>query len=472
MSTRVVAAVDIGASGGRVMTGTLSRDEMRLDQVHRFEHAAAVGPDGHLRWDLDLLGAQMEVGLARIVRRTPEVESVGIDTWAVDYALLDERGVVVDGPIAYRDQRTEPEIDKVHALVPPAEMYAVNGLQHLPFTTIYQLAADRSSDRWQGVAHALLLPDALAHRLTGRLATEVTNASTTGLLDVHTSTWCGSLMERLGVPVGLFPDLEAPGATRGPLAAAASDRLGTTSLLVTTVGSHDTASAVVGVPAADEDFAYVSCGTWSLVGMELDRPVLTDDARLANFTNELGVDGRVRFLRNVGGLWLLDECRRTWAEQDRRLPLDRLLADAAALAAGGPTIDVDSPDLIAPGDMPRRLVAAVDRAGGHLADDPARITRCVLDSLAGAYASTVRTAEELTGRRAKVIHLVGGGSRNALLCSLTATATGLPVLAGPAEATAWGNVLVQARAIGAVVGSLESLRARLAASVALRRYEP
>jgi rhamnulokinase len=473
MSTRVVAAVDIGASGGRVMTGSLSHDELQLAEVHRFDHAAAVGPDGHLRWDLDRLGEQMEVGLARVVRRTPEVESVGIDTWAVDYALFDERGAVVDGPISYRDGRTEPEIDRVHELVPPDELYAMNGLQHLPFTTIYQLAADRSTNRWHGAAHALLLPDALAHRLTGQLATEVTNASTTGLLDVRTSTWCEPLMDRLGVPVGLFPDLQMPGTTRGPLDPAAADRIGcTTPLLVTNVGSHDTASAVVGVPATADEFAYVSCGTWSLVGMELDRPVLSEDARLANFTNELGVDGRVRFLRNVGGLWLLEECRRTWADEGLRLPLDDLLVRAAAVPAGGPTVDVDSPDFIAPGDMPRRLVAAVEAAGQHLDDDPARITRCVLDSLAIAYAATVRRAEELTGRVVRVIHLVGGGSRNELLCELTAAAAGLPVLAGPAEATAWGNLLVQARAIGALDGSLDSLRARLAASVSLRRYEP
>lgn len=473
MSTRVVAAVDIGASGGRVMAGLFSADELRLHEVHRFDHAATLGADDHLRWDLDRLGDQMELGLAQLLRSTPDVESVGIDTWAVDYALLDERGVVVDGPIAYRDRRTEAEVDRVHELVAPAELYALNGLQHLPFTTIYQLAADRSADRWVGAAHAVLLPDVLAHRLTGRLATEATNASTTGLLDVRTSTWSEPLMERLGVPHGLFPDLEPPGTTRGPLAPPAAVRLGAdTSLLVTTVGSHDTASAVVGVPATGDDFAYISCGTWSLVGVELDRPVLTDDARRANFTNELGVDGRVRFLRNVGGLWLLEECRRTWAADGRRLELEQLLAAAATIPTGGPTVDVDSPDLLAPGDMPRRLVAAVDDAGGHLDDDPIRVTRCILDSLASAYATTVRRAEELTGRPVRVIHMVGGGSRNDLLCNLTATAAGLPVLAGPAEATAWGNVLVQGRAIGAIEGSLESLRARLASSVPLRRYEP
>jgi rhamnulokinase len=432
----VHAAVDLGASGGRVMAGVVDGDSVRLDEVHRFPNGC-VERDGHLRWDVRALFAEVEAGLAKV----PEADTIGIDTWGVDYGLLDEDGGLLADPVAHRDDRTVSAVERVHEVVPPEELFAANGLQHLPFTTIYQLAAD---DLLGDAAHALLIPDLLAHRLTGELATEVTNASTTGLLDVHTRTWSTGLFERLGLP-NLFPPLQDPGERRGGK--------------VVTVGSHDTASAVVGVPATTERFAYVCCGTWSLVGVELGAPVVTDAARAANFTNEAGVDGRTRFLRNVGGLWLLQECLRTWGRDD----LTALLAESATLPRG-PVIDVDDPAFIPPGGMPDRIAAA---AGRPL--DPVETTRCIVDSLAEAYARTIHQAAALSGTEVDVIHVVGGGAQNDLLCRLTAEAAGLPVLAGPVEATALGNVLVQARRPDE---SLESLRARLAGATHLRRYDP
>ena len=450
MSAPTFVAVDIGASGGRVMAGTVGPGRVELAPVHRFANGAAER-DGHLRWDLTALHHEVLAG----VRLVPDAVSIGIDTWGVDYGLLDARGALIEEPIAYRDDRTAKAVDEVHAVVGAAELFATSGLQFLPFTTVYQLAAEQQGPRWADAAHAVLLPDLLAYWLTGSLRTEVTNASTTGLLDVHTRRWAGDLFARLELPTDLFPPLEAPGEVRGRTADGTR---------VTTVASHDTASAVVAVPAETEHVAYVASGTWSLVGLELAAPVLSDAARAANFTNEAGVDGRTRFLRNVGGLWLLQECLREWGSHH----LPSLLAAAAALPAGGPVVDVDLPVFLPPGRMPERIATAA----GHGEMDPAQTTRCIVDSLAAAYAATVDQAAALAGTRVDVIHVVGGGSQNELLCRLTANAAGRPVIAGPVEATALGNVLVQARACGAAPAALDDLRALVAASIPLRRYEP
>ena len=430
------------------MAGVVEDERVELHSVHRFPNGV-VERDGHLRWDMTALVDEVRLGLGRL----PEAESIGIATWAVDYGLLDDRGNLLAEPIAYRDDRTAKVIDGVHERISAAELFAINGLQFLPFNTIYQLVAEQRHGLLDRAAHAVLLPDLVAYWLTGQLRSELTNASTTGLLDVRRLEWSGVIRERLAFPRDLLPPIELPGETRGLTA----DRTA-----VTTVGSHDTASAVVGVPATADDFAYIASGTWSLVGLELPAPVLTAEAQQANFTNEIGVDGRTRFLRNVGGLWLLQECMREWGRDD----VDYLI-DAAAQLRPGPMIDVDDPAFIPPGEMPSRIA---DAAGRPMS--PEETTRCILDSLANAYARTVDDATRLSGRTVEVIHVVGGGSQNELLCQLTANAAGRPVLAGPVEATALGNILVQARAFGAMPASLEAMRERVAASLSLRRYEP
>lgn len=451
MADCVLAAVDLGASGGRVMAGTVHGDgRIELEARHRFPNGV-VERDGHLRWDVGRLLDEVQAGLALV----PEAASIGIDTWAVDYGLLDADGELLDDPIAYRDDRTAGVIDDVHRRIPPDELFAVNGLQFLPFNTIYQLAAEQRAPRWGRAVHLLLVPDLLAYWLTGELGTELTNASTTGLLDARSHQWSAELLDRMGIPPSMLPALRSPGERRGTTADGTP---------VVTVGSHDTASAVVGVPATTERFAYIASGTWSLVGLELDQPVLTEAARAANFTNEAGVDGRTRFLRNVGGLWLLQECLREWHRDD----LDALLAGAAAVPAGGPRVDVDDPAFIAPGDMPERIATAAGRDDL----DPAQTVRCILDSLAEGYARTLDDASRVAGREVDVVHVVGGGAQNALLCQLTADATGRPVLAGPVEATALGNVVVQARAAGVLPAGLDDIRAEIAATTPLRRYDP
>jgi rhamnulokinase len=408
-----------------------------------------------------------------LAREFPETESVGIDTWAVDYALLDAHGQVMGEPVSYRDGRTGPAVDRVHELVSPEELYAVNGLQFLPFTTLYQLEAEKAAGLWDSAAHVVLLPDLLAYRLTGVLRTETTNASTTGLLDARTGTWSRELLARLNIPLGLLPPLVSPGDVIGPLTSAAAEHIGLRpGTLVTAVGSHDTASAVVAVPATTSRFAYVSSGTWSLAGLELDAPVITPSSRAANFTNEGGVDGRTRFLRNVGGLWLLQESMRAWAEAGEHHELGPLLADAESMEAGGPLIDVEDEAFIPPGEMPDRIAAAVARNGDRVPSSRAATVRCILDSLATAYARTVRQAGTVSGEEVEVIHVVGGGSQNRLLCQLTADLSQLPVTSGPIEATALGNILIQARTHGAAPASLEEIRANLAATQDLRPLRP
>jgi rhamnulokinase len=318
-----------------------------------------------------------------------------------------------------------------------------------------------------------LIPDLVGVRLSGVRVSEVTNASTTGLLDVHRRTWDQELIASLDLPAAIFAPMGAPGEVVGPLLKRVRDDTGTlASTLLTLVGSHDTASAVVGVPAGGESFGYIACGTWSLVGVELDRPVLTEASREANFTNEGGVDGRIRYLRNVMGLWLLQESLRTWELEGRPEQLTGLLIGAGELPTGGPVIDPDHPVFLPPGNMPERITAACLRTNQPPPQTNVALVRCILDSLAAAYGRTVRDAARLSGRSVGVVHLVGGGARNSLLCQLTADACELPVLAGPVEATAIGNVLVQARAHGLIAGDLETLRALVRSTQDIRRYEP
>jgi rhamnulokinase len=431
--------------------------------VHRFRNGAVRLPDG-LYWDVLGLYTDVLTGL-RAAARAERLTGLAIDSWAVDYGLLDARGTLQGNPRHYRDPRTDAVIDDVHAKLDPARLYGVTGLQFLPFNTLYQLAAEPALDG----RRALLVPDLLGYWLTGRQVAEETNASTTGLLDARTGGWSTPLLEALGLPPGLLPDVIAAGEVLAPLTAEVGAEIGVDyALPVTTVGSHDTASAVVGVPAETERFGYISCGTWGLVGVELDAPVLTEDSRKANFTNERGVDGTIRYLRNVMGLWLLSESMRTWDLRGRGVELGDLLLAAAALPAGGPRIDPDDPVFLPPGDMPERIT----RAAGLRDPDPEVVVRCILDSLAVAFAEAMADAERLSGRPVEVVHLVGGGSQNALLCQLTADAVGRPVVAGPVEATALGNVLVQARTHGVLSGDLAALRGRVRAASRLHRYEP
>ena len=453
------AAVDLGASSGRVMVGRVEPGSLSLTPAHRFANQP-LRASGTLHWNIMSLFQGVLDGL----RAAGPVRSIGIDSWAVDYGLIDATGALLGNPVHYRDSRTDGIPAEVASKIGEHRLYAVTGLQRQPFNTLYQLVAAADTPILRAASQMLLIPDLLAYWLTGEVGAELTNASTTQFLEVHRREWALPLLAELGVRSDILPPLRAPGSVIGPVL---PDIL-PTSPEVIAVGSHDTASAVVGVPAGSADFAYISCGTWSLVGVELDAPVLTEASRLANFTNEGGVDGTIRYLRNVMGLWPLQESMRNWRLTD----VTALLREAAAEPAFAAVINLDDPVFLPPGNMPARIADACRATGQPVPATPAGITRCILDSLAVAHRRAIREVQELSGRHVDAVHIVGGGARNELLCQLTADACDLPVLAGPVEATALGNVLVQARAAGTVGGDLAALRGLLRETQQIVRYEP
>jgi rhamnulokinase len=471
-SPTAVAAVDLGASGGRVMLGVIGRrEQLELHELHRFPNVP-VRVLGTLHWDILSLFRGVLDGVCAAAGPA-DVASLAIDAWGVDYGLLDEGGALLGNPVHYRDTRTEGVAGQVLGQVPASELYAITGIQQLPLNTIFQLAAAAGTPQLAAARTLLMIPDLLAFWLTGQAGAEVTNASTTQLYDVRAQAWATSLMTRVGIPPGIFPPLRRPGDTIGDLLPGITAEAGLAAPVpVLAVGSHDTASAVVGVPARGADFAYVSCGTWSLVGMELPGPLLTEASCRANFTNETGIDGTIRYLRNVMGLWLLQESVRTWSARGMAADIGTLLAAAAKVPALRAVVNPDDPDFLTPGDMPGRIAHACHRTGQDPPADPGATVRCILDSLALAYRRTIAEVQELSGRHVDTVHVVGGGARNSLLCQLTADACGLPVVAGPVEAAALGNVLVQARALGAGPDDLGGMRELLRRTQNLHRFEP
>jgi rhamnulokinase len=453
------AAVDLGASSGRVLTGALADGRIVLREEARFANRPVRLPSG-LHWNLMGLFAQALDAL----RAAGPLDGVAVDTWGVDYGLLDADGRLLGLPYHYRDGRSEPMVARAFARVPSAAQYAVTGIQTMPINTVFQLLADEGSAALDAAARLAMVPDLLALWLSGELANERTNASTTGLLDAHTGAWAHDLIDGLGLPRGLFTDLVDPG-TRLGTALAAHD-LGP--LPVYTAPSHDTASAFAAAPIAGEGCAILSSGTWSLLGLELPAPVLTDTAHGFNLTNERGVDGTTRLLKNVMGLWLEQECARAWGTADHAA----LFAAAAEQpAVGAPLFDPDDPAFLPPGDMPARIAAACAAAGQTPPSGPGETLRAIVESLACKYRLVLDHLAQASGREITKIHVIGGGARVDLLCRRTADLTGREVCAGPVEATAMGNLLVQARAAGEL-SSLDDLRAVALNSSDCVTYEP
>ena len=453
------------------MLGHLGPDQLSVEAVHRFPNDSVRIPDG-LHWNILELYRNILIGLRKAAEAQPDLAGIGICSWAVDYGLV-SGDRLINNPFHYRDERTARGVELVHKIADHATLYAANGLQFQPFNSIYQLAVDHEAGIIDETARMLMLPDLLGFWLTGNQVAERTNASTTGLLDIASGAWNATLIDKVSLPRTLFPSLVDPGSRVGSLREdVAADMGGSTSLDVIAVGSHDTASAVVGVPMTEPGAAYVSSGTWSLVGVELDSPVLTEESREANFTNEGGVDGKIRYLRNVMGMWLLSESIRVWKREGQSVELTTLLDQAAAITAPVPIFDANHPSLLPPGDLPKRIAALCAAAGAPVPDSPAAFTRSILESLAEAYATALDDAERLSGSKINTVHIVGGGSQNALLCQLTANRTGRRVLAGPVEATAVGNVLIQGRAAGLIEGELPELRALIARTFPPAEYQP
>jgi len=457
------AAIDLGAESGRVVRGRFDGETVSLEVVHRFENRPVRLPDG-LRWNLLDLFTEALDGLRRAAADT-DLRGVGVDAWGVDYALLDGERRVLGLPFHYRDGRTEGMVARAHERVPAADLYDVTGIQTMPINTVFQLLADEGSAALDAAEHLALVPDLFALWLTGELRNEATAASTTGLLDARTGGWARELVDRLGLPAAPFAgETTEPGTTIGPVL---EHHEGVGGAPVHTVAGHDTASAFAAVPLRDgENAAILSSGTWSLLGLELDGPVLDERAHAYNLTNERGVEGTIRLLRNVMGLWLVQECRREWGAG-----YDAIFAAADEASEDVPLFDPDADGFLAPGGMPGRIAQACRDAGQEPPSDRGEIVRSVLTSLACKYRLVLERLERVTGRDVDVVHVIGGGAQAELLCRLTADVLGRRVLAGPVEATALGNVLVQARAAGEL-GSLADVRAAAAASADPTAYEP
>jgi len=463
--------VDCGASSGRVLLGSLSADNrLEVRDIRRFPNQM-VHMEGGLHWEFDRLIGEVRAGIDDAFREGCTAQSLAVDTWGVDYVLYGADGRPLKQPFAYRNARTEGMMEKVFAEVISAEeIYAITGIQFLPFNTVYQLAAEVAAggENLRKAQNLILMPDAFTYELCGQVIAEATMASTTQLIDARTRKWSDEIIDRIGVPRRLFPDITEPGTIVGKYRPQAADA----DLDVVACGGHDTASAVAAVPATgDVPWAYVSSGTWALVGVETREPLLTDEACQIGVTNEGGVDATYRLLKNVTGLWILQECMRLWEERGQGLTIQQVCAAAAEAPEDGPLVDPDDPAFTAPEDMTAEIVRFCKRTGQTPPDSAATFARCVFESLALKTAYTLDRVSGLAGVRPEVIHMVGGGSRNEMLCRMTAEAAGMPVVAGPSEATAIGNLLVQAMA-GGRIGSLDELRSVVRNSVDLVRYEP
>jgi rhamnulokinase len=474
--TSLFAAIDLGASSGRIIAGFVDAESVRLHEIHRFPNGPIEKPNG-LYWDFDEIKSQIAKGLKKLgefaATEDAVVVSLAVDSWAVDYGLLDSAGNIIDGVRHYRDERNALGVASVEKTIPPEELYAENGLQFLPFNTIYQLAAEQLQAPEQ-VARArqlLMVPDLINHWLTGVSRTERTNASSTGLLDLESHEWNMPLITRLGLKTEIFTKLSNAGDSLGRLKQEFVTNKYLAETVVIAAPSHDTAAAVAGTPLASQSTAYLSSGTWSLIGLELDNPNSSTAARKSNFTNELGVENRTRFLKNLSGLWLLEQSMVEFRKIEPNLDLQALLAEAAFVQSDA-RIKVTEPEFSSPGDIPAKIQTACSRLGLKVPNSPAEIVRCVLDSLADAYSDAIGTLGQVSGIEITGIHIVGGGSQNELLAQLTADATGLPVVTGPVEATAIGNLMTQASAHGAISKGLEAQRNLIRRSFSQKTFNP
>jgi sugar (pentulose or hexulose) kinase len=466
-------AFDLGASSGRAMLGTVEDGKISLQEVHRFENGA-VDVDGGLYWNLLGLFAELKRGLAKALATGVELDGVAVDTWGVDFALLDAQGKFAGFPRHYRDPRTTDILPWAFARVPRERFYERTGIQFMNLNTIFQLAAMvRDGDPQLLIGKTLLfMPNALTYLLSGHIGAEYTIATTSQAYDPHAGDWAWDIIDALGLPRSLFPAVAAPCTAAGVLRPAICAELNCKPIPVILVGSHDTASAVAAVPAeGSRSWAYLSSGTWSLLGVELPAPHITPAALAANYTNEGGLAGQIRFLKNIMGLWLIQECRHEWQRQHLDLSFAEMNRLAAAAEPFRSLIDPNADVFLAPGDMPGRIAAACRASGQPVPETPGQMVRCALESLALRYRRTLDEIEQITARPVEVLHLVGGGSQNALLNQFTANAIQRPVITGPVEATALGNIAAQALATG-VLTSLADARAAVRRSSATETCLP
>jgi rhamnulokinase len=457
-------ALDLGAESGRAILGTLDGGRLQIEELHRFPNTP-VKEGGSLYWNIEELWREIRRGIAVAGERGTELEGIGIDTWGVDYGLLDGDGKLIERPHHYRDARTNGIMEKLFALVPRDEVFRYTGVQFMQLNALYQLFSMKlSGDPALGSARRLLnIPDLFNYWLTGQVASEATIASTTQFFNPVQNAWATELFKRLDLPSDILGPIIAPGTLLGNMREAPGAPVFATA-------GHDTAAAVAAVPAGSgANWCYISSGTWSLMGVEVDTPVVDDRALELNFTNEVGVGGKIRLLKNIAGLWLLQECRRAWQQEGTEYSYEQLMMLAGE--SKGFTAAIDPDAFLEPGEMPRKISEHCSRTGQSSPTTHGEYARAILESLALRYRQVLESLEELGKRKIEVIHIVGGGSRNALLNQFVADATGRPVIAGPTEATAIGNILVQAMGSGELRG-LDEVRSVVRESFAPARFDP
>ncbi|MFU8780518.1 MAG: rhamnulokinase [Kiritimatiellia bacterium] len=464
-------AMDFGASSGRGMLGCFDGEKLHLEELHRFENGPVSGADGHLYWDAEKLFREIVKSLSVAAGRGIQLESIGVDTWGVDYGLLDADGKLLGMPFHYRDSRTDGQMEAVFATVPSKDVFGATGIQFMQLNTLFQLYAEREGDRLAKAKQLLFMPDLFNYMLTGEAWCERSIASTSQCYDPRKHDWADELLQGLGLENVPWAPLVDSGTVLGPVKADLAASSGIGPVPVVAVAGHDTASAVVAVPATSKDFVYLSSGTWSLMGAELDAPLIDDRSHERNFTNEIGYGRKVRFLKNMTGMWLQQECRRYWQEAGQDYSWKELEAMAEAAAPFRSVINSDDPLFATPGKMPEKIAAWCRAHGQPVPEEPGAVVRAIFEGLALRYRWVVERLEELRGKRVEVLHVVGGGSANDLLNRFTASATGKTVLAGPMEATALGNIAVQMLGLGHVK-DLAAARKLVAASFPTVSYEP
>jgi len=473
MTQPLYIAVDLGAGSGRVFLVGLDKEELLLQEIRRFQYSPSASA-GHLRWDIFQIFDEIKKGLREGAARARElgrrIQSIGVDSWGVDYGLIDASGKLIELPICYRDSRTEGVMEQLFARVPREEIFERTGIQFLQFNTLFQLFAHAREGIPPDARTLLLMPDLINFLLSGRRACEYTNATTTQMLNARTGTWDCELLNRLSLPTGLLPEIIPAGSTVGQIRAELAAELGIDSVAVIAPATHDTGSAVAGAPI-DEGWAYISSGTWSLVGIERSEALINDEVARRNFTNEGGAFGTIRFLKNVMGLWILEMCRREWQRNGVEFDYDVLLREVEAIEDYPALIFPDDQRFLNPPSMLEAIAIQLEETRQTVFSEPARIAKTVLDSLAFRYASLLGTIESLTNQKIREVRIIGGGSQNAYLNQATANATGLPVSAGPVEATAIGNVLVQAIA-GGRFASLSEARRYISGQLSPKTFTP
>ena len=466
-------AIDLGAESGRAIKGTIARDRLTIEEIHRFPNTP-VPVQGTLYWDVLGMLREIRTGLRKCAAESAdEPRGIGVDTWGVDFGLLDGYGTLLSNPVHYRDHRTDGMIELATSIVPREEIYRHTGIAFMPFNTLFQLLSlHRCDPPWLANARMLLfMPDLLHYFLCGRKAVEYTIATTSQLLDAKERDWSTELCEKLGLRRDLLPEIIPPGTVLDTLSAETQRECGVGPVPVITPAAHDTGCAFAAVPASDENYATISCGTWSILGRETDEPRTGPDALAFNFANEGAVGGKIRLLKNIMGLWVLQECRRSWARAGHDLDYATLTKEAAAAKPFPVIFDIDDTAFYAPDDMPTALAEQCKRTGQTMPENCGEIVRAIIEGLALRYRAVLGELEQLLGRKVAVVHLVGGGIQNKLLCQMAANAVGRPVIAGPVEATALGNIIMQAVGSGEI-GSVSQARELVRRSVEIETYEP